>query len=213
MRAVQYPSRYLLIQTICWNVCGVYTLKIIGNHIKDSKLDLYKVIVLAIAGVLAIIQTGIFMYTLSYRNRTVQAVEGHESVADALYLQVGTDLENLLTEACSTDADVDVVDCGYDGKWRNIEIENYTDSSVDILVPLFNFKYIEAFDAEGNELKLQQGDNNQYVLTVPAGFKDIVKIGFVEPVLWRISELVSVVSIIGMIIAGFLIKGKTYNGK
>ena len=208
MRAVQYPSRYLLLQTVCWNVCGIYTLRQLGAKLEGNKQVIYSIGTLVIVGTLALAQTGVFMYTLSNRNRTIQVVEGHESIADALYLQVGTDTENLATTAAPIDSEAKVKDLGYKGKWRYISIENQEESNADILVPVFNYKYIKAFDSNGNELALQQGDNNQYKLSVAAGFNDTVKVGFVEPLAWRLSEVITFITIVGLIIWGLSIKGK-----
>ena len=201
MRGVQYPSRYLLIQTLSWIICGVYALKKIVGTASELKQRKNYMLVLGIGFILALAQNGIFMYTLSCRNLTVQSIEGHESIADDLYLFAGIDMENIETEARLIDGDNCIVkDLGYLGDNRQILIDNKSDSEASVLVPIFCYKYIFAKDSNGTEYKLTPTDSYQYKVTVGSGFSDTMIIHFKEPMLWRVAECVSLVSIIILIL-------------
>ncbi len=209
MRSVQYPSRYLILQTIAWTVCGVYALKTIGENFKPKWQTIYRTSAFVLIGCLVLMQTAIFMYTLSCRNRTVTSIEGHENIADGLYLRVGTDTDNLITEATILDGNAEIKDLGYEGKWRYIEIKNNSDSKARVLIPIFNYNHINAYASNGEKLSLSSTDNNQYQLSVDAGFSDTVHVGFEEPFLWRVSEMISLLILI--IIVAMLIKEKKEN--
>ena len=209
MRSVQYPSRYLVIQTICWNICGVYALKIFSEQISQAKNKIFKSGVLVAVIFIALVQTGIFMYTLSCYNRTIQTVEGHDNIADGLYLRYGTDTENLASEAILLTGEATVEDFGYNGRWREINIVNSSEKDATILVPVFDYKYIHAYDSNNKEIALESTENNQYSITVAAGFSDTLRVGFIEPILWRISEMISLITIIFLGAKWILIK-KSY---
>ncbi|SFN78088.1 hypothetical protein SAMN04487831_103266 [Pseudobutyrivibrio sp. UC1225] len=209
MRSVQYPSRYLVIQTVCWNICGVYALKIFSEQISLAKNKIFKTCVLLAVLFVALLQTGIFMYTLSCYNRTIQTVEGHDAIADGLYLKYGTDTEKLASEAILLTGEATVEDLGYNGRWREINIVNSSEDEATILVPIFDYKYIHAYDSNNRELTLESTENNQYSITVAEGFSDKIRVGFVEPTLWRISEMISLITIIFLGVKWILIK-KSY---
>ena len=201
MRGVQYPSRYMVIQTIAWTICGTYALKILCEQFKEKKEQIFSISLIFMFFVLAIIQNGIFMYTLSCRNLTVQTIEGHEMIADDLYLLNGIDVDNVeSTPHVLRGNDCYIEDLGYDGLTRKIYVENNSSKSATVLIPVFCYKYIDAYTSSGEEYELSQTQNYQYQLDVEAGFSDTLEIEFNEPITWRMSEAVSLVSIILLVI-------------
>ncbi len=209
MRSVQYPSRYLVIQTICWTLCGTYALRAALEAIKPDKQALTYGLAIICIGMLALAQTGWFMYTLSCRNYTIQTIEGRDNFADGLYLQVGTDTSDLATEAELLEGDdCTVQDLGYSKGVRQILIDNESTESATVLVPIFNFKYIRAFDSAGTEYQLESTDGNQYQVQVPAGFNDTMSVKFVAPFAWRFSEGVTLITLLAIIFVPALKRGR-----
>lgn len=204
MRSVQYPSRYLVIQTMCWNICGVYALKTYGEQISQAKNKIFKTCTITVVLLISLLQTGIFMYSLSCYNPTIQTVEGHEAIADGLYLKYGTDVEKLISEASLLSGEATIEDFGYNGRWREIKIDNSSKDDASVLVPIFDYKYIHAYDSNNNEIKLESTDNNQLCIKAVAGFSDKIRVGFVEPMLWHISEIISVLTIVILVVVDIM---------
>ena len=196
MRGVQYPSRYLVIQTMAWTLCGTYALKKLCEIKFDEHLKKLSWLATFLMFILAVLQTGIFMYTLSCRNLSVQTIEGHESIADDLYLISGVDMDKIESEARLIDGvDCQVTDLGYSGMTRQIAINNQSKEEATVLIPVFCYKYIEANSTSGQKYELAPTNSYQYCVIVEPGFSDIMLIRFKEPVSWRIAEIISVISI------------------
>ena len=202
MRSVQYPNRYFVIVSFCWTLCGTFAIKFIyDNYVKSNRIAIYLGLIVLI-GAIAIAQTGIFMYSLSYRNTTITSLDDFERdvLQDSLYIEVGTDLEKLNSAPeVINGVDCEVVDLGYEKGSHEYLITNNGKTEAQIHLPILSYKYIYAFTESGEEIDTSTGDNNQIVITVPEGFSDKVSIKFVEPVLWRISEIVSVLAFACMI--------------
>ncbi len=199
MRSVQYPSRYMLLQTICWTICGVYVIKrLFETYVVKHEFVKYAATVL-IVGFVALAQTGVFMYTLSCSVPTVQTIDDRDNFADGLYLQQGTDTENLITEAIAIDnKDCIVEDLGYEEDTRVISINNASQKEAQVLVPVFNYKYIYAKDLSGKAYTLSSTDNNQYSLVVESNYQGKIEVQFKEPILWRVAEIISIASILAL---------------
>ena len=60
-----------------------------------------------------------------------------------------------------------------------------------VTAPVYNYKGYHVTDMDGNELIIQNGDQNRIMFEVPDGFEGIVTIAFRDPVYWRLSLIVS----------------------
>ena len=63
-------------------------------------------------------------------------------------------------------------------------------------MPVLYYKGYRAFADDGQELKITAGENNRIQVMLPAGFEGNVRVEFVEPILWRLGCLVSVLSFV-----------------
>ena len=80
-----------------------------------------------------------------------------------------------------------------------------------VTAPVYNYKGYHVTDMDGNELIIQNGDQNRIMFEVPDGFEGIVTIVFRDPVYWRLSLIVSGLSFAFLI--GFFLIGKKKDGK
>ncbi len=210
MRSIQYPGRYMVIQTVAWTLCGVYSIKSFAEAVSEQKSRIASFGIITLLMLLALIQNGIFMYTLSCRNLTVQSIEGHESIADDLYLLSDTDMENVETKVSILNGVKCIVeDLGYNKDQREIFIDNKSNEEAIITIPVFCYKYIQARSLAGNVYAIKATDNGQCQVVVEPGFSDTIIISFVEPYSWRIAEMVSAIFIVFLILN--CIKGKKRN--
>ena len=164
MSSVQYPWRYSMFQTLFFIVAAVYFLRYLGNKSRT--------VTMVIVGVLAIGTTGIFDYTLSWGNVTINEQDASDSWADKLYLPVDTDRDSL----SNTEVIID-------------------EKSGTVTLPVLAYRNVHVYDADGDELECIVGDNNCIQVTYDGDYTKLYT-KFVEPGLWRVSEVVSFVCII-----------------
>lgn len=67
-----------------------------------------------------------------------------------------------------------------------------------ITLPVFNYPYYEVTDESGKSYTIKNGTNNRIAVEVPSDFDSNLYVRFHEPVIWRISELISILSIAGL---------------
>ena len=70
-------------------------------------------------------------------------------------------------------------------------------------VPLLYYKGYRAYDIDtGEELEAYLGENFAVTVTIPAGFDGEVLVRFVPPWYWRLGEIISLISAVGLVFAG-----------
>ncbi|MCR5420811.1 MAG: sulfatase-like hydrolase/transferase [Lachnospiraceae bacterium] len=67
---------------------------------------------------------------------------------------------------------------------------------MDILVPKYNYKGYHAYDENGNECELKDGIFDVVSFKLPANYNGKIYIKYIEPLYWRVAEMVSLVYII-----------------
>ncbi|MCR5416513.1 MAG: hypothetical protein K6E79_06945 [Pseudobutyrivibrio sp.] len=183
MSSVQYPWRYVMIVTVCFTICGVYAIRFFCSRLVEksaekvvaiNRIDKHFVAVLALVGAIAVVATAYFDYTLSWGNVTVANQDADINWADKLYLIDGTDRDLL-----------DNTDIEVDGN--------------KVTLPVFAYENMHVFDAEGNELAYTVGQNNCIQVTYDGDYTQLT-VKFIEPLSWRVSEVVSLICVIGLVV-------------
>lgn len=67
-------------------------------------------------------------------------------------------------------------------------------------LPLFNYKGYRATSDGNVRLPISDGENNTVRVQIPSEFDGTITVAFVPPLLWRISEIISLVSITVVIV-------------
>lgn len=80
-----------------------------------------------------------------------------------------------------------------------LRLQNISDDSRQIEVPLILYKGYKAVADNGEELSISPGENYCISVLVPAGFAGNIRISFHEPWYWRMCEVISLVVLIGII--------------
>lgn len=83
----------------------------------------------------------------------------------------------------------------------HITLENTVDTEASVVLPINDYGNYVAVDDAGNRLPLSTSENSLLVLTVPGGYSGAVAVSYREPVLWRITELISLATVVGLCIA------------
>jgi hypothetical protein len=122
----------------------------------------------------------------------------HKAQYSGQYLPNGFDLGDINHEISVQDgADVTATMTGRRGNRVDAYIANGSSSDAVVEFPLLYYYGYEARDVvSGQKLEIGSGSNFRVSVTVPAGFNGNVAVCFREPVLWRISEIFSLIMIV-----------------
>lgn len=203
--SIQYPHRFwgwgtLLLTAV--SGCCLYRYKT-ENHRKG-----YYVCVIC---VLIALTTSSMFYN-DYMERDHHRYElynpegmGRGYISGAEYLIEGTDA-NLLTYRAPYGAEGVLVneykkgDLSAEFSCMNVST---TESYVEL--PLLHYKGYRAFASEtGEPLRVVKGDNNVVRVMIPAGYSGKVSVRFVSPYYWRISEVISLICWVAVLITVIL---------
>ena len=113
------------------------------------------------------------------------------------YLPVGTDSDifDKLSEVVYPGKDVEVSSAQREKDAVTFECRNRsgTDSYVD--VSLLAYRYYHAVDtAAHTELPISMNDNKCIRVSIPNDYEGTIRVKFTEPLLWRVSEIVTLLS-------------------
>ena len=77
--------------------------------------------------------------------------------------------------------------------------ENQSNTEQTIIVPLTAYK---GYRAQANEqaLSVSRAANGQVQLSIPAGFSGSISVKFAEPLYWRVSELISLIFVLALLL-------------
>lgn len=174
---IQYPWRYIGIAIVFLAILlGLILEYFVENEFYSEKI--YAVII-----AMALVSTALFIGSaednatgVTKYYDTAQLDRGAGAIGYGEYLIEGTDTSDL----------------------GNVYLYNSDLSEINI--PKYNYPYYRAFDDSGKELAISNGLNNRICVSVDSAYKGNVTVRFVEPILWRIAEIVSLVSAISLII-------------
>lgn len=125
---------------------------------------------------LAVLLTGVFDYQLSF-SKNITSEQAAENWADKLYLPKGTDVEAL--------EDTGVI---------------FEDDKA--ILPVIAYKYVYVYDNDKNKLPIEVTEENLIAVSKQL-YNDEITIQFEEPWHWRLSEIISVISILGIVVITF----------
>lgn len=133
--------------------------------------------------------------------RSEYYVEGFNIYGVDKWLPIGVDKKDLRHELLMSSESIAIMD--YEKKYTNIKMacvnEGTDEGYVD--VPLFYYPCYQAKDVETGEiLPLTYGENKRVRIMLPSGYQGTVSLRVKERILWRITELISLFSIVISII-------------
>ena len=106
----------------------------------------------------------------------------------------GTDVSK---EAIGYDEDMKASVVKEDGVDLTVNVEVQAGESVEL--PRFSYPYIIARDKNGNKLDAVRGNKNKLTVNFAQPYSSEITVGFEEPWHWRVAEIVSLLSIAGVI--------------
>lgn len=141
------------------------------------------------------------LYKIGFTRIYNAAGMGYGYISGAEYLPYGTDQTQLVYH--DPDVSENVTLEGWEKGALSYDVGCVNDSSQDgyLQLPLLYYKGYQAYDGEaGERLEVYDGDNHFVSVRIPAGYSGIVTVRFVSPWYWRLAELVSALSLIGVVL-------------
>ncbi len=197
IRSLQFPWRLLapaiaLLTFSCcfaarafWRICG-----------KQAALPvLLSGLTLMAAG------CGWFLYDYTFSGDPYRVYDTNDLDSMCLYsceyLPTGTTLENFEDNLTAPSEGVTLADYQKDGTTISCHVDSATEGFIDF--PLTCYKYYACRDtATGEDLEFSPGYNNRIRVSFPAGYSGNIRISFQEPLHWRLSELLSLLTLLGL---------------
>ena len=198
--SIQYPVRFL-------EYASIFTIPVIASIIicfekineKNTKRTIYIVTVLS------------FVFSSIYFSDAKLATVGKYYIANAEgigtgyiaggeYKPEGTDENLLFYNKTSSSEKIEIMnyEAGY---LRGImTINNTSDKAGFIEYPLLNYRGYRAYDEKGNIFDICYGDNNVIRVEIPPYYEGNVYVKFVVPWYWRVSEAISILGTILLIV-------------
>jgi len=202
--SVEFPWRMLAPATVLLTFVSCYAFSQLTFSVKEHG----KSIVVGCVALL-LINAGWYFYDLCFTSDPYQVYDTYELDTMAMYSN------DYLPAGTNTDLIVE-------GKvlFENVSIDSYSKMGTKILCHVtaedkngfidFPLNYYEDYHCSvlesGDELEVSAGTNNMVRISVPADFNGSLEISFKEPLSWRISEILSFLTLLGCItIYGFCI--------
>lgn len=123
------------------------------------------------------------------------------TVGNGEYLPEMTETTEFIDEIESGEQ-VSVKQTARNGIFFTVNVENGSAEDRQILFPVLYYGGYRALDVIGHKkLETAVGDNGRVTVTIPPNYIGTIQLSYCEPVLWRIAEVISVITLLGVILA------------
>lgn len=203
--SIQYPNRFLMIGTLLLTfilgVCIVIVKGAFGEKARFGTMAAFYALILVTAFFYqsSIVQDGGTLVLYDEKGLGTGYLSGAE------YLRYGIQQPDLSFHAPLPGDDIEILEYEKTGLEVNLLLKNSGNDSY-VEVPLQHYKGYTALSADGEELKLEDGTHCDIRVLIPAGFEGELTVRFHPPWYWRMGELISLLSLLGII--AFSLHGK-----
>ncbi len=206
---VQFPFRFLSVATLCLAILTGLIIKSISEYDKEmnSIVVLNAKTIMAIFSIvivtLSVISASYYMTEKGTSDEFTYIVDEFEEggIMGAEYLPSGTaeDYDTNYNEPYSETA---VINSWSREKGRiNLDVTNGTDDIAEVSVPFIYYRGYRAVDAATKgAIEVVKDDTGFAQLRLGAGYSGSVEVFYKEPVLWRMCEIISLLTIIVLIV-------------
>lgn len=213
LSVVQFSWRYLAFATVFF----VFAISIVLKIIKRNVNKQYYCTILLLFAICGLAFGSTFMVSISLQSKSSDLgdkvttyqyyMNNDEEVNIGDYVWGGEYLPTKATDNLDkfnktkihSNLEIKINKSHLKGENKTIEVKNGSHSS-SIILPIIYYKNYHAFTQNGRELTLRESDSGLVSITVPSNFNGIISIKYVEPILWKISESISLITLIGIIL-------------
>ncbi len=195
---LQFPWRFLAIATILLTFSSCYAIMNVSKYFSVQTATGISSVLLA----LFIISVGWYYYDFIYSSEPYRVYDTYELNSMSLYsyeyLPTGTNPDEIVEHAMYYDEN-QITLLGYEKKGTTIICSAQSRAEASIDFPLNYYRYYTCRNiSTGERLPIEAGRNNMVRVTLPAGYSGQFKVSFVEPAYWRISEIISLLTVLAI---------------
>ena len=194
---IQFAWRWLGIVMLFLTLLSGYLFFQLGKENKIKKCNLFNISWIRIVMlILVIIQFTVFCFQYRFGVNFTHIKDYHSFgtryVMGQEYIRLGSNIENLDGEIKTENDQLSNIN-------RNGNTYTFTVSSINegyIELPVFNYKGYQACYDNDKQLLITDGTNNVVRIIIPKEFNADVVFSFKQPLLWKISCIISLVSLV-----------------
>ncbi len=199
LNMVQYPWRYIGLATILFVMAILF-------YIKDTEDEKVKNGIGIVLMTIAVFSSCMFAQKL-YQNDNVYRVYQEEGVKNLTfgateYLYNGTKTENIISTDELVEMQPIITSFEKSGTNMVLSVNNNSEDAQICYLPVFYYPSYVAYDTNSKEmiaLERAVNSNNVIQLMIPAGYQGDICIDVKDPVLWQVTNWISLISVLGMI--------------
>ena len=196
---LQFPWRFnsmVMVLAVC---TGALSLRVLRDKIADKTLLLLLILMVSVS----ISQASSLLARMSGFDSVVSVYDGTGFGKTRIYeFDIkDSDLDRTYSERdIETGSDYISADIiRQKGVSLTADINNATGHDSVILIPRWNYEGYTAVADNGSRLDVRNGENNRAAVTIPANYKGTIQVYYHEPVLWRISEIISAAALLAIL--------------
>lgn len=194
---VQFPWRYLVIANIILTILlGLLCDKLFEERPQWQKQTV--IVVFIIELLMSSFFVSSYIDNAEFKEFYDTLELNTNYIGNEEYIRVGTDVSKLEHAVVGTDVEeLKLLD--HQGSTLDIYCKTSSEPG-EVMFPMFYYKGYQITDEEGRQYKIYDGPQNEICVYVPAGFEGKLSVNFVAPVMWRIAEIISIVSLVILMI-------------
>lgn len=204
--SLQFPNRFLGWGTVLLAVPAGYVLK----YFKNNRRILYQ---MSLITVLAALSTS-YLYLMDSEDQEPsfylynEESMGFGYISGAEYLIYGTDSDQLSFARPRYGENIQITEYTKRGLNTSFFCRNDGEVQERITLPVLLYKGYEAIGESGEKMEIVDSDNHLLQVSVPGGYTGRITVRFTEPWYWRVAEMITLLTIVGMSI--LLIRKRRY---
>ncbi|MCR5031436.1 MAG: hypothetical protein K6A92_01090 [Lachnospiraceae bacterium] len=204
--SLQFPNRFLGWATLFASMVFGYLLSYYEIRKADWQKNLLYAMVLIQVATSSLFYVDAYMAGATVTHLSNREGMGNGYISGGEYIIQGTDDTLLTYNRTASSEEVQILEFTPGELSGSMEVNNTGNAEGYVEFPLLHYKGYRAYDAQGQKLPCEKGDNHVVRVMIPAGYKGIVRTLFREPFYWRIAEILS---LCGYVVFFFLyLKGR-----
>lgn len=191
--AIQFPWRFIEYATVFMVFVSAFTISAYKDVLRIDRYTALKTSVI----LLTLITSMWYMNNYVFNSEAYRVYDTYEvndsAFYSAEYLYEGTDISRF-ADASLKPSGVSVDN--FSKRGTNVTFTAQSEAGGYVDLPLNYYKHYKT--SGGSDISV--GDNNCVRVSIPSGYSGEVSVYFKEPLLWRISEVLSVLSFLGVFV-------------
>ena len=198
---IQYPVRLQSITILLLSCFFIWEYNALNSMLEGKTALIARALLCIITVLGASITSGYFIYSVTTQMGHIYIQDekcmGNGIIINGEYLPLGTDISQLrYNKFCYNGEEIEISSTRHDMGRVTVNVtETLKDARVEVPL-LYHPGYVaKATDLSGHsqKLSLTKGENNVVQIKVPQGFKGNIGVWYEEPILWRVTEVISIV--------------------